>query len=120
MQTPHTAVDPNHHLIDAFTIDRLPNRLTKFPGPPALHPTGRSTPAGEMARLAVNCDRLTEHLTSTRDLRHHQIESLPLKALSNGTYTQMDAYQWLLACAAHTERHAKQVLEVKADPNFPA
>ena len=120
MQTPLTAVDPNYKQIDEFTIGRLPNRLIKFPGPSILHPTGRSIPAEEMARLAANCDRLTDHLVSTADLRHHQIEALPLKALSNGTYNYMDAYQWLLACAAHTERHTKQILEVKADPNFPS
>jgi hypothetical protein len=32
----------------------------------------------------------------------------------------MDGYQWVLATAAHTERHTKQILEVKSDPNFPA
>jgi hypothetical protein len=31
----------------------------------------------------------------------------------------MDGYQWILAAAAHTERHAKQMLEVKADDDFP-
>ena len=117
--TPLTAIDPNYKDIDAFTIDRLPNRLAKFPAPPFLGPTGRSTPAEELARLAANCDRMTEHLASTPDLRDHQLESPPLKALSNGAHTHMDGYQWLLGCAAHTERHTKQMLEVKADPNFP-
>ena len=28
-------------------------------------------------------------------------------------------YQWVLAAAAHTERHAKQMLEIRADDNFP-
>jgi len=32
---------------------------------------------------------------------------------------KMDAYQWILFIAAHSERHTKQLLEVKADPNFP-
>ena len=31
----------------------------------------------------------------------------------------LDAYEWLLFVAAHSERHTKQILEVKADPNFP-
>ena len=31
----------------------------------------------------------------------------------------LDAYQWLLFISAHSERHTKQILEVKADPNFP-
>jgi hypothetical protein len=32
----------------------------------------------------------------------------------------LDGYEWILAAAAHSERHTKQILEVKADPNFPA
>jgi hypothetical protein len=31
----------------------------------------------------------------------------------------MDAYQWLLLNAAHCKRHTAQILEVKADPNYP-
>ena len=31
----------------------------------------------------------------------------------------MDAYQWILLISAHSERHTKQIEEVKADPNFP-
>ena len=27
--------------------------------------------------------------------------------------------QWVLFVAAHSERHTKQINEVKADPNFP-
>ncbi len=32
---------------------------------------------------------------------------------------KLDAYEWVLFIAAHSERHTKQILEVKADPNFP-
>jgi hypothetical protein len=32
---------------------------------------------------------------------------------------ELDAYQWLLLLASHSERHTLQILEVKADPNFP-
>jgi hypothetical protein len=31
----------------------------------------------------------------------------------------MDAYQWLIFNGAHCKRHTAQILEVKADPNFP-
>jgi hypothetical protein len=30
-----------------------------------------------------------------------------------------DAYEWVLLIAAHSERHTKQIEEVKANPNFP-
>jgi hypothetical protein len=31
----------------------------------------------------------------------------------------MDGYQWILAAAAHAERHTKQILEVIANAAFP-
>ena len=31
----------------------------------------------------------------------------------------IDAYDWILMLAAHTERHTAQIKEIKADPNFP-
>src|SRR5882672_4406722 len=32
---------------------------------------------------------------------------------------QLDGYEFVLLIAAHSERHTKQINEVKADPNFP-
>jgi hypothetical protein len=31
----------------------------------------------------------------------------------------MDGYEWVLTAGAHTDRHTRQILEVKADPRFP-
>jgi len=45
------------------------------------------------------------------DLRGHSIEH-PL-------LNQLDAYQWILLIAAHSERHTAQIEEVKASPGFP-
>ena len=42
-----------------------------------------------------------------------------MKALTNGRYETMDGYQWILAAAAHVQRHTNQMLEVKAHKNFP-
>jgi hypothetical protein len=32
---------------------------------------------------------------------------------------KLDAYEWVLCIAAHSERHTQQINEVKSDPNFP-
>jgi hypothetical protein len=32
---------------------------------------------------------------------------------------KLDGYEWVLFVAGHSERHTKQINEVKADPNFP-
>ena len=51
-----------------------------------------------------------DYLKSTAGLRAHQADS-PLGKL--------DGYEWVLLIAAHSDRHTKQMMEVKADPNFP-
>ena len=55
--------------------------------------------------------RAVNWLKSDSDLRGHVVDHPVLGPL--------DGYQWILAVAAHSERHTKQILEVKADPNFP-
>jgi hypothetical protein len=37
----------------------------------------------------------------------------------DGPVGKMDGYEFILFIAAHSERHVKQINEVKADPNFP-
>jgi hypothetical protein len=49
---------------------------------------------------------------------HHQRRSArPLRTAP--VLGPLDAYQWILLISAHSERHTKQIEEVKADPNFP-
>jgi hypothetical protein len=52
-----------------------------------------------------------DFLKNTSDLRDH--------ATMSPIGKNLDAYEWVLFIAAHSERHTKQILEVKADPNFP-
>ena len=46
------------------------------------------------------------------------MEAPPLRIVTNGEFDTMDGYQWALTAAGHDERHVRQILEVKADPNF--
>jgi DinB superfamily len=105
--------------VDALILKAFPDRSNKFKGPEILMPKGQSTPSESLSRFKETCVRLTGYLESTPDLREHAVESLPLKALSNGTFQFIDGYQLVLAMAAHTERHTLQILELKADPDFP-
>jgi hypothetical protein len=105
--------------VDSIIINQLPDRTVRAKAPEVVQPTGRWSPEVAMQRLVANYARLAELLDSTPDLRQHAIDSPPLKFLTNGEQEKMDGYQWILAAAAHTERHTKQILEVKADPNFP-
>jgi hypothetical protein len=104
--------------VDQVVISQMPDRTAKFQAPEFLQPTGRWKPAESMDRLLKNYARFTEYL-ETPDLRQHAVDAPPLKAVSKGAYDSMDGYQWILAAAAHVERHTKQILEVRADANFP-
>lgn len=97
----------------------MPDRTTRFQAPEIIQPTGRWTPAESMARFSKNCDELTRYLETTPDLRSHAVSAAALRALSKGVYESMDGYQAILLAAGHTERHVKQILEVRAAANFP-
>jgi hypothetical protein len=110
---------PADRRVDAIIINQFPNRLTKFPAPEFAHPKGGLQLAEGMDRMVTNSRRLAECL-ETPDLRQHVLESPPLKVVSKNEHQVMDGYQWILTASAHTDRHTKQILEVRADPNFPA
>ena len=98
---------------DAKILAMMPDRSQKFQAPEPLKPAGKF--AGGKAGMAefnrarkANLDYVK---TTTADLRAHVAPHPVLK--------EMDAYQWLLTLSGHTERHTKQILEVKADAKFP-
>jgi len=109
----------DYKAVDAIVIHQFPTRLAKFPAPEFVRPIDQIVPMELLDRLKTNYIRLMDYLESTPGLRQHTGEAAPLKAVSKGAYEVMDGYQWVLAAAAHTERHAKQMLEVRADDNFP-
>lgn len=113
-----TSMEPKQ--VDQLVLAKMPDRSVKFQAPEILQPTGRWTGPVALERLKKNYAQLTQYLESTPDLRQHAIEALPIQAMSNGAVKTMDGYQWVLAMAAHVERHTKQILEVKADPRYPA
>ena len=111
MKAPAGAADRDIPKIDAMVLAMIPDRSHKAQAPQPLVPTGRWTPAETLDHFLKSRAKTIEFLDSTPDLRAHVADS-PLGQ-------SMDAYEWLLFVAAHSERHTKQILEVKADPNFP-
>jgi hypothetical protein len=105
--------------VDSIVLHQFAVRLQKFPAPEYVRPSGCLPQCEAHEGLATGYARLAEYLESTPDLRQHALPAAPLKAVSQGAYEFLDGYQWILAAAAHTERHTKQILEVKADGNFP-
>jgi hypothetical protein len=111
MKAPAGAPGRDPAKVDAFVRAAIPDRSHKAKAPEPLTPTGRWTPAEALEHFQKSRGRTIAFLQSTPDLRAHLVDS-PLGQ-------PLDGYEWLLFISAHSERHTKQILEVKADPNFP-
>ena len=59
-------------------------------------------------------------LTSLCELARGMFPKATLRVVTNGAFETMDGYQWVLTAAGHDERHVRQILELKEDPNYPA
>lgn len=112
MKAPAGPADRDTAKLDALILSAVPDRTTKRQAPGPLVPTGRWTPAETLAHFEQSRAKTIEFLKSTPDLREHASADNPFQQ-------PMDAYEWMLFISAHSERHTKQIAEVKADPNFP-
>jgi hypothetical protein len=110
MTSPPGAADRDIAKLDALVLAMVPDRSNKRQAPPPLVPTGKWTPAESLDHFLKSRAVTIEYMKTTKDLREHVSES-PLGML--------DGYEWLLFIGAHSERHTKQILEVKANPDFP-
>ena len=96
---------------DELVLTMVPDRSHKAQAPEPLKPTNRFGSPEEAQRHFVESRTATEeYLKSTPGLRAH---------LGDSPLGKLDGYEFLLFTAAHSERHTKQMLEVKADPAFP-
>jgi DinB family protein len=98
--------------IDETVLTAVPDRSHKAQAPEPLRPTNRFGSPQEAQKHFVQTRAETEaFLKNTPELRAH---------LADSPLGKLDGYEWVLLIAAHSERHTKQILEVKADPSFPA
>jgi len=97
---------------DDAVLRMIPDRTEKFQAPEFLRPQARWTQAGLAGEFQARRERTIEFVRTTQDaLRDHTLPHPAMKTL--------DGYQWLLLLSAHSERHRKQIDEVKAHPGFP-
>ena len=98
---------------DEAVLKNTLDRSRKGQAPEPLVPTHRfATHQAMIDQFKQSRDRAIAYVESTPDeLRSHFLE--------HPVFGPLDAYQWLLFLAAHTERHILQLNEVKANPNFP-
>jgi DinB superfamily len=119
-QAPAPPADRDWRMVDAIVLEKFPDRSTKAMAPEFVWPTGTWALPAALDRLFGSYERLHAYVESTPDLREHIADAPPLKFVTKGAFETMDGYQWALAIAAHDERHVRQILEIKADPNYPA
>ena len=96
---------------DEGVLAMVPDRTTKIQAPEPLVPTNRfGSPEASIKHFVESRATTEDFLKTTTGLRDHVADS-PMGKL--------DGYEFVLLIAAHSERHTKQINEVKADPNFP-
>ncbi|MBI2680963.1 MAG: DinB family protein [Candidatus Solibacter usitatus] len=98
---------------DELVLTKTLDRSRKGTAPEPLVPSHKWASHQEMIeQYKKSRDRAISYVASTQDeLRSHFYK--------HPAFDLLDAYQWLLFMAVHSERHILQLKEVKADPNFP-
>ncbi|MFT3675819.1 MAG: DinB family protein [Chitinophagaceae bacterium] len=98
---------------DDALLKGITDRSEKRQAPETIRPDKAPWKNTQEALAAFKLSR-NNHLkyakTTTEDLRNHIIE-LP--------FGKVDAYQFMLFMAGHSQRHLLQIKEIKADPGFP-
>jgi len=98
---------------DEVIIKQIPDRSKKFQAPEPLVPKGSfATKAALIEAFKAARAKTLALAGGTSDLRAFANADLPVG--------ETDAYQGILFLSAHTERHTKQIEEVKATAGYPA
>jgi hypothetical protein len=98
---------------DQAIITAIPDRSKKFQAPEPLVPKGSfATKAALIEAFKAARAKTLAIAGGTSDLRAYANADLPVG--------ETDAYQGVLFLSAHTERHTKQIEEVKATAGYPA
>jgi len=112
MKAPARPAGEDVKAIDELVLTAIPDRTHKAQAPEPLKPTNRfGSPEAAIKHFEESRAKTEEFAKTAQGLRDHAADS-PLGK-------KLDPYEWILFIAAHSDRHTKQILEVKADPNFP-
>ena len=94
-------------------LKNIPDRTRKAQAPEPLVPKGTfATKAALIEAFKAARAKTLAIATGTSDLRAYGMAGFPIG--------EIDAYQGILFLSAHTERHTKQIEEVKATTGYPA
>jgi len=98
---------------DDFILKAVPSRARRVKGPEAVMPKGNWA---DTASLVEEFRLAREH---TLEFTTATAEDLRSRCFQHPILGDLDCYQWLLILATHSERHARQMEEVKLDAGFP-
>jgi len=112
MKAPARTETEDVKALDQMVLRGVPDRSQKRQAPEPLKPTNRyGSPQAALQHFLDSRAQTIAFLQKTDDLRAHATDS-PLGK-------KLDGYEWVLFIAAHSERHTKQINEIKADAKFP-
>lgn len=99
-------------LSDDMIVRAMFDRSRRYEAPAFVLPKGRWATPGEMIAAFLEArELLLKWLEATTvDLRGYTAD--------HAMIGQMDGVQWLLFAAAHTERHTRQILELRREHGF--
>ena len=99
---------------DEMIVKMLQDRSFKAKAPEPIDPAKKPMAPEESVKLFLDSRAKSEEFikTTQEDLRDHIVDG-------PGPIGPLDAYEWMMFMSGHTRRHTLQILEVKADPNFP-
>jgi uncharacterized damage-inducible protein DinB len=101
-------------ITDEDIVKKVEDRSTKVKTMDPAKPenTPYASAAVALAAFKDSREKLIDYTKSTdADLRNHIVTGLPFGAI--------DGYQFILFISAHSNRHMQQIIEVKANPDFP-
>jgi hypothetical protein len=112
MKSPAPSDASGERVTDESVLKFITDRSQKAKAPEMLHPKSKYGSREEVAAVFEKARNASiEYVRTTGD---------DLRSRWNKTARgRMDAYQYLLMMAAHVERHAMQMQEVKSSPGYP-
>lgn len=93
----------------------VPDRTNKFQAPEPIRPD-----KAPWASMSETLAAFKQRRATTIGFMKEGNDDMRERFFMNPAFNkEIDAYLWIAFLSAHTERHVKQILEVKANPGFP-
>jgi hypothetical protein len=99
-------------MTDEQVVAMITDRSKKIKTTHDFEPSGKfGSYENSLKEFSSKRDSHIDYVKKTADDLRNRYQQMP--------FATLDAYQVILFMAGHSERHTRQIEEVKADPNFP-